>query len=199
MLWLGSSVIKLFTAIGRCYILGLAPCLPTNMRLSWKGLPGTKTNWLWTLVNYWPKSFKTMGPDRLLASPANIRLTEKYREASNTLAYITFMLTKKSNNVDHKAQCYKTSYGRRHARDKHSSLLRKFVNNRQNFFYNMGPGCSWSSSSVPAPWSARCTPTAWRRGSRALAKQSLPKFTWPKVKHWAWTRCEAWCPYFLKT
>jgi hypothetical protein len=44
----------------RCPTLGLALALPTNIRLGWKGLPGTNT--LQKSVNYVSKKFYSTGP-----------------------------------------------------------------------------------------------------------------------------------------
>jgi hypothetical protein len=44
--------------------IGQAPVLPTNIRPSWKGLPGDKhSSLLQTFVNYRRKKFYTIGPN----------------------------------------------------------------------------------------------------------------------------------------
>ncbi len=57
--------------------LGLAPALPTNIRLGWKGMPGTNA----------PAYYKSPLWGRLLASPTNIRLGWKGLQGTNTSAY----------------------------------------------------------------------------------------------------------------
>jgi hypothetical protein len=42
--------------------LGLAPALPENTRLGWKGLPGKNTSLLGKFVNYDRKKFYSTGP-----------------------------------------------------------------------------------------------------------------------------------------
>ncbi len=46
----------------RCSTLGWALALLTNIRLDWKGFPGTNTSLLRKFVNYRQKSFITLSP-----------------------------------------------------------------------------------------------------------------------------------------